>query len=195
MDEHREFLAGKGVMLPPVGEEAELDYRSLATIFLSPDDIPQDLVEKFHMVKQMSAPATMDKILDTVRARQMEFFFPADSSPEDVAAHLLLNNRALFQELYAEKAVARYRSFVYYVARRKKAGFHPPANLAALEKTLNSWYEAHQRARSARIFWREHENEFWFYVRHAEPIKRDGCVGLKDNESGSTITGRNAMTW
>ena len=53
MDEHREFLAGKGVMLPPVGEEAELDYRSLATIFLSPDDIPQDLVEKFHTVKQM----------------------------------------------------------------------------------------------------------------------------------------------
>ena len=61
MDEHREFLGGKGVELPPVGEERELDYQSLATGFLSPDDIPPDLVEKFHMVKQMSAPATMDK--------------------------------------------------------------------------------------------------------------------------------------
>jgi hypothetical protein len=123
MDEHRVFLGGKGVELPPVGEERELDYQSLATIFLSPDDIPPELVEKFHMVKQMSAPATMDKILDTVRARQMEFTFPADSSPEDVAAHLLLTNRPLFQEIYAQKAVARYRSFIYYVARRKKAGW------------------------------------------------------------------------
>lgn len=187
MDEHREFLAGKGVDLPPVGQETELDYSAMATVFLSPDDIPPGLVEKFHMVKQMSGPETMDKILDTVRARQMEFTFPADSSPEDVAAHLLLTNRALFQEIYAEKSVARYRSFVYYVARRRRAGFNPPADLSALEKTLNGWYEAHQRGRSVRVFWREHDHEFWFYVRHAQPIKRDGCVDLKDLESGSMI--------
>ena len=187
MDEHREYLAGKGVELPPVGEEGELDYHSLATIFLSPDDIPHELVEKFHLVKQMSGPGAMDKILDTVRARQMEFTFPADSSPEDVAARLLLTNRGLFQEIYAEKAVARFRAFVYYVARRKKPGFQPPASLAALEKTLNSWYEAHQRGRSVKVFWREHNHEYWFYVRHAQPIKRDGCVDLKDLHSGSMI--------
>jgi hypothetical protein len=187
MDEHREFLATKGLDLPPVGEESELDYQRLATVFLSPDDIPHELVERFHMVKQMSGPAQMDKILDTVRKRQLEFTFPADSSPEDVAAHLLLHDQTLFQELYAEKAVARYRSFVYYVARRPRANFQPPASLTALERTLNGWYEAHQRARSARVFWRMHRNEFWFNVRHAEPIKRDGCVGLKDCKSGSTI--------
>jgi hypothetical protein len=99
----------------------------------------------------------------------------------------LLSERALFQELYAEKAVARYRSFIYYVARRKRAGFRPPPSMSGLEKTLNSWYEAHQRARSARVFWREKNEEFWFFVRHAEPIKRDGCVDLKDYQSGSMI--------
>jgi len=92
MDDHWEFLAGKGVNLPPVGEEAELDYESLATIFLPPDDIPCELVEKCHMVKQMSGPGATDKILGTVKARRMEFGFPADSSPEDVAAHLLFTN-------------------------------------------------------------------------------------------------------
>lgn len=193
MDEHREFFASRGVELPPLGSVqrdtggGDLDYESLATVFLSPDDIPADLVEKFHLVKQMSAPETMDKILDTVRARQMEFTFPADSSPEDVAAHLLMTNRPLFQEIYAQKAVARYRSFVYFVARRKRAGFSPPVDLAPLEKTLNGWYEAHQRGRSARVFWRARDQEFWFYVRHAQPIKRDGCVDLKDLESGSMI--------
>jgi hypothetical protein len=186
MDEHREFLAARGIELPPVGGEWELDYQSLATIFLSPDDIPGDLVEKFHMVKQMSGPGAMDRILDTVRARQLEFTFPPNSSPEDVAAHLLLTNRPLFQEVYAEKAVARYRAFVYYVARRKKSGFRPPASLAALEKALNGWYDAHQRGRSAQVFWRQHGHEYWFYIRHAQPIKRDGCVD-KDLHSGSMI--------
>lgn len=187
MDEHREFLASKGVELPPVGEEGELNYEALATVFLSPDDIPQELVERFHMVKQMSGPAQMDRILDAVRSRQLELEFAADSSPEDVAAHLLLRDKTLFQELYAERAVARYRSFVYFVARKRRENFRPPPNLSGLEKTLNSWYEAHQRGRSARVFWRKHDSEYWFFVRHAEPIKRDGCVDLKDLASGSTI--------
>ncbi len=187
MDEHREFLAGRGVELPPVGAEAELNYETLATIFLSPDDIPPELVEKFHMVKQMSSPATMDKILDTVQRRQLPLAFPKDSSPEDVAAFLLLRDRALFQELFAERSAAKFRSFVYFVSRRKRADWQPPQSLAALEKTLNSWYEAHQRARSAKVFWRLVGKEYWFFVRHAEPIKRDGCVGLKNHESGSTI--------
>jgi hypothetical protein len=85
----------------------------------------------------------MDKIFDVVRSRQLKFSFPADSSPEDVAAHLLLQHRELFLELYAEKAVARFRAFTYYVARHKREGFQPPPDFRPLESTLNSWYEAH----------------------------------------------------
>jgi hypothetical protein len=40
MDNDREFLAGKGGgTSAPLREEGKLDYQSLATIFLSPDDI------------------------------------------------------------------------------------------------------------------------------------------------------------
>ena len=83
--------------------------------------------------------------------------------------------------------MARYRGFTYFVARKKPRTFRPPKDLSALEKTLNGWYEAHQRGRSARVCWREAGHEYWFYVRHAEPIKREGCVDLKDNVSGSQI--------
>jgi hypothetical protein len=38
-----------------------------------------------------------------------------------------------------------------------------------------------------QVFWRQHSREYWFYVRHAQPIKRDGCVDLKDLHSGSMI--------
>jgi hypothetical protein len=191
LDEHRPFLASKGVVLPPASSpmtQEELDYQSLAGVFTSLPDIPKDLLERFHMVRQMSGPRQMDRILETVRARQLEFPLPLDHcSPEDIAAHLLLTDQTLFQELHAELAVTRYRAFAYFVPRRKRENFKPPASLAGLERTLNSWYEAHQRGRSARVFWRQHGDEFWFHIRHAEPLKREGLVNVKDFESGSAI--------
>jgi hypothetical protein len=192
LHDHRAFLLGKGVVLPPLGLSesatgAALDYEAPAKVFQLPEDLPQELADRFHLVKRMSGPAQMDRILDEVSDRQLRLVLPADSSPQDVAALLLLNHRAVFEELHTRRTASRFRSFVFYVARRKRAHFRPPSSMAALERTLNGWYEAHQRARSARVFWREQQGRFWFYVRHAEPIKRDACVGLKDCESGSTI--------
>ena len=77
------------------------------------------------------------------------------------------------------------RSSITWRAARSQ-GFEPLASLVALEKALNSWYQAHQRERSAQVFWRQHGHEYWFYIRHAQPIKRDGCVD-KDLHSGSMI--------
>jgi hypothetical protein len=103
MEDHRDFIAARGIKLPPPGHAADLNYTSLATLFLSPDDIPPELVEKFHLVKQMSGHDAMDKILDAVKERQLEFTFAPDSSPMDIAAQLLVTNRALFQEIHAER--------------------------------------------------------------------------------------------
>lgn len=187
LGEHAEFLSTKGVAVATLGNGAEFDYETLAKVFLSPEDIPPELVEKFHLVGQMSGQDAMDRIVDVVRARQLPLKFPQDATPRDVAAQLLLENKALFQELHAEQAVEKYRSFIYFVTDKKAPDFKPPADLSALEEALNRWYDEHRRGRSARVFWRQKDSEFWFYVRHAEPIKRDGSVGMKDNQSGSTI--------
>lgn len=187
MEDHRPYLTGRGIVLPPAGREADLDYDNLARMFLSPDDIPSELVEKFHLVKQMSGQDAMDHIIETVRARQLEFTFSPDSSPTDIAAQLLTKAPALFQELHAEKSVERYRSFTFYVAREPKRSFKPPKDMKPLEDELNNWYEQHHRGRTARIFSRQKDHEYWFFIRHAEPIKREGCVDIKDNQSGSMI--------
>lgn len=69
-------LLGKGVELPAVGSlqtatsAEELDYQSLAGLFTSLPDIPQDLLERFHMVRQM------DRILETVRAPPLDYCSP-----------------------------------------------------------------------------------------------------------------------
>jgi len=184
------FLSERGIILPDSANDGELDYESLANLFLSPDDIPKELVESFHLVNQMSNKNSMDHILDQVQTRQLQIEFAIDASPADVAAQLLLKNKALFQELHAERAVAKYRSFIFFVpqpGREIPPNFMPPTDLSPLEDELNDWYEKHKRGRSARVFWRQKDTEFWFYIRHAEPIKREGCVGMKDNQSGSMI--------
>lgn len=186
LEPHREFLAGRGLILPPAGSTDEPDYETLASMFLSPDDIPQGLVEKFHLVKQMSSHDAMDTILDTVREREVPIDFAPDSSPMDIAAQLLLKHRDLFHELHADKSVARYRGFTYFVGE-KIENFEMPANFKKLEATLNDWYELHQRGRTAKVMYRQKDSKFWIYVRHAEPIKREGCVGMTDNRSGSMI--------
>jgi hypothetical protein len=187
LEPHRIFFGDRGVALPPAGTTEGLDYDRLAWLFLSPDDIPPEVVEKFHLVKQMSRIETMDHILDTVRSRRRPVTFAPNSSPLDVAAHLLLSDRKLFDELHAERAAERQRGFTFYVARKKPASFRPPQDLQALEKDLNKWYEAKQRGQSARLFAREHGHEWWCCIRHAEPVKREGAVDLASNESRSMI--------
>jgi hypothetical protein len=151
MDDHRAYLATKGIELPPVGQEDELDIEALSSVFTSTGDFPKELLDRFHMVRQMSGPRQMDRILATVQERQVQFPLPlADCSPEDIAAHLLLTNPLLFQELHAELAVTRYRAFAYFVPHRKKPNFKPPTSMAALEKALNGWYETHQRGRDCQ---------------------------------------------
>ena len=194
LDEDRPFLASKGVELPTIAEiqaangEAVLDYAALAPVFKTMEDIPKGLVDRFHMVKAMSGPRQMDLILATVQERQLKFPLPLNHcSPEDIAAQLLLTHPKLFQELHAQAAVTRYRRFAYFVPRLKKSKFVLPDKMTGLEKTLNSWYEAHHRDRSARVGCRRHGEEYLFYVRHGEPVKREGAVGLKDCESESQI--------
>lgn len=96
LEPHREFFVGRGLALPATESAEPLDYAKLAEFFLSPDDIPAELVEKLHLVRQMSAAETMDKIIEAVRERQMELNFVADSSPADVAVQLFLRDRSLF---------------------------------------------------------------------------------------------------
>ncbi len=171
MDEHREFLAMKGVILPQPGDGTEPDYEQLALMFLSPDDIPQSLVEKFHLVKQMSSKEAMDTILDTVKERELPIEFAANSSPQDIAAQLLMKSDKLFRELYADKSVARYRGFTYFVGE-PLPNFVMPTDFTALEAMLDDWYEPHQRGRTSKVMCRQKDSKFWIYVRHAEPIKR-----------------------
>ena len=200
MEDHRTFFAAHGVVLPilemgqAVGgtgnprDELALDYEGIARIFSMAEGLPQELVERLHMVKQMSGPRQMDRVLEALEAQPGRFPLPlAEASPEDLAAHLLLTQPQRFQKLHAEVAVARYRAFAYFLPHRKKAGFQLPTSLTALERTLNSWYETHQRGRTAKVFWRQAGEEYWFHVRHAERLKREGLVQLPDGASGSAI--------
>jgi len=187
LGDHREYLGGKGVTLPPTGDGAEVDLPTLAKVFASPGDMPPKLAERFDLVGHMTGKNPMDEIVETVARWKLPITFAPDFSPADVAAHLFLQNEALFRELYAENAVKKVRAFTSFVTEKKAAGFKVPVDFSGLEGSLNDWYEKHRRGRTARVFCRQDGKQFWFFVRHAEPVKREGCVDMTDHQSKSMI--------
>ena len=151
--------------------------------------ITPDVVECVKMGTTVATNALLERkgtILDTVKERELPIVFAPNSTPQDIAAQLLLKSREVFHELHADKATARYRGFTYFVGE-PLPDFVMPTDFKALESRLNDWYEPHQRGRTAKVMCRQKDSKFWIYVRHAEPIRREGCVGMTDNKSGSMI--------
>jgi len=146
-------------------------------MFAAPQDVPPELVEKFHLVSKMSGVDAMDRILDEVRVRKPALVFAPDSSPADIAAQLLLCDKTLFQEIYAEQSVAKARSFTYFVSGKGASSFVVPKDLSALEGSLNDLYEKHRRGRTAKIFWRQDESADSAWRDWITPLTRTAPAG------------------
>ena len=192
--EHREFLAERGVQLPTEADllaahgEAALDYDGLAQIFQAEDDLPRPMVDRLFLVKDMSGPQQIEQLLEALAERQLPLpVSPNECSPADLAAQCYQQHPQLFQDLHAQTAVKRYRSFAHLMPRGRRRVPVLPASVAGLERTLNSWYDAQGMDRSARVCQRRSDREIVFYVRHGKRVRREGAVRLKTCESESQI--------
>lgn len=61
---HAPYLGAKGFALPSEGSSDGFDYEALTSLFLSTDDMPQDLVEALYQVNEMATPEGMQDILE-----------------------------------------------------------------------------------------------------------------------------------
>ena len=190
----RDYLASQGVVLPALVEPAEspgavtLDYDGLARVFQQANDLPKSLMDRLFLVKQMSSPHLVERILEAVEERQLSLpVNPNECSPADLATQIYQLDPQLFREIHAHLAVKRYRVFAYLMPRGRRRALALTASVAGLERTLNSWYAAQGMDRSARVCQRQCGAELAFYVRHGRKVRREGAVCLKTCESESQI--------
>jgi hypothetical protein len=96
-----------------------------------------------------------------------------------VAVRVWLRDKTLFEEIHAEHHLTRPKAFLYYATDEDPLPtFTPPTRetLAAMEASMDIWFEKKRRGRGCRIFVYPRDGECWFMVRHGEPCRREGCM-------------------
>ncbi len=176
----REFFASRGLELPTSPTGGRVDCERLADIFMTPDtDMPKDLTDALYVIHEMSAPETMDKLIEAAEANDIDLALPDDPAPADVAVRLWLRARALLEETHAQHHLTRPKSFLSFTTDVQPAPpFTQPSDETrhAMETYMDAWFERKKRGRGCRLFVYPREGECWFMVRHGEPCRREGSL-------------------
>lgn len=187
LEPHRQFFAGRGLVLPPPGSGEAPDCSELLPVFMSPDEkTPKELIDALYVVDEMATPEGMDALLGGAGRRGLVLDPCGEYTPADVAVQVWLLDRDLLERKHAEQFLDRPRTFVSYRATRSTARpFQRPsdAQLRGLEQSLDDWFEGHKRGRATRVFAFDRPDGVWFLVRHGEPFKRE--ESLRGEEASS----------
>lgn len=184
LDPHREFLADRGVALPPPGSGLPPDYAALTRTFLSPDArTPAGLIDALYFVDELATADGMAALLREAERRGLDLDLRAEPTPADVAVLVWLRDPDVVERQHAEQQLGRARSFVSY----QTAGPRPPtfrlpseSQLAALAAHLDGWFDARRRGRGSRILIGGPADAAWFLVRHGQPIRREESLDGPD---------------
>jgi hypothetical protein len=168
---HREFFASQQFILPQPGAAEEVDYEGLVHLFMSHDTgLPKALLDALFLVDEMSSPAGMDVLLEAARRRGLDLEEGAELSPADVAVQCWRLAPDLLERKHAEQYALKRRSFEHYQTDRAIPPFTFPsaADLRALERSLEAWFETKKRGCGVRVFAYEQKDGAWFLVRHGQ---------------------------
>ena len=186
---HGEYLAGRGVVLPPQESDEVVDYEGLAGVLLNPNmDTPRDLADAFYLVHEMATPEGMNELIEETARRGVVIENGSEATPADIAAQVWLGCREVIESKHAEHHLLRRRAFEYFQTDRTPvpAFFEPTSEtIKELEDDLDCWFEGRYRGRGCKVMNSVRANEIWFFVRHGDPFKRDGCI--EDGRSSSVF--------
>ena len=186
---YREFFAGRGLALPATPTAGTVDCERLAAIFMTPDtDMPQVLADALYYIHEMSLKETMDKLVDMASQRHIALDLPDEAAPADVAVRFWLKDNRLLQEIHAEQHLTRPKAFLYFsTVVNPVPAFTIPTieTLAAMEATMDAWFESKKRGRGCKVFVYPRADECWFMVRHGETCRREGS--LDQGQPGSVF--------
>lgn len=177
LDPFRDYLAGRGVALPPAGTTGPIDHDRLVEVFLAPEaGPPKELLDALFFVDEMATPPGMDALIAAAGRARLALDERPDQSPADVAVQVWLLDRQLLESEHAQQYLYRPRSFEYYQTGRAEVPpfvMPPAARFRALERELDDWFEERRRGRGTRVFAYQRDDAVWFLVRHGEPYKRE----------------------
>jgi hypothetical protein len=186
---HASYLGAKGFTLPLEGSSDRFDYEALISLFLSTDDMPQDLVEALYQVNEMATPEGMQDILERCEDAGVDLVLGEEPAPTDVAVQAWLQAPEIFERAHNEYQLDRPRSFESFFNpdRNSVPAIKVPSavTLKGMEAALTEWFDRKKCGKTVTIHPFERDDGLWFLIRRGEPIKRQGAV--LDGKSGSVV--------
>jgi hypothetical protein len=157
-------------------------YHSLARMLMAPEWLPDRLNEALYAIDEMSLPEGREQL---TRAQSNPTALPADTSDEEAALLMWLEQPQLLARLHNQQRLSRLSAFDYYGASRPNPAFEEvtEAMLAGLTQGLDAWFARHSRGQQAvRLEVYPVEGEYWFLIRHGDTFTRTPTVDRQRTE-------------
>src|SRR5262245_38102237 len=112
----RDYLSGRGLILPSPGASGPVDLERLAGIFMEPDAaMPRDLMTSASLIHEMSTELAMNDLLDMTRHLGIGLDVGDDPDPVDVAVQVWLHDPKILEEAHQMHQLDRPRGFTHFV--------------------------------------------------------------------------------
>ncbi len=175
---YADYLAARDFTLPHSG--GELDYERLIVVLMNPDEsVPESMVDALYFVHELATPESMERLLSEARKRGIDLNLGRESTPADAAVSAWLSARELLEELHAEAAVLRPRSFEYHQGRDRRRRAFPAwdaKKLASIAERLDVWFIEHKRGDGSKVFIIPHDDKVYLLIRHGASMRREASI-------------------
>jgi hypothetical protein len=171
-------LDEKQIVLPAATLDDDAYFGAVAKIAMSPDGLPDNLVEAAYAIEGMANEEGQDRLERAVGTNGLAFQFGEDSSCADLAVQAWLANPELFAEKFNEQRLTRLASFDYFGSKlpvnRIETFAQPTAQtLGLMTADMEEAFRQKNRGRqTTHIEVHTLDGDYWFLIRHGDTSAR-----------------------
>jgi len=181
-DRFQTELATKNVTLPAVELKDDEYYTGLAKLFLSPTELPDEMVEVLYAVVEMANDSGQERLQLAVKLKSLPLELDEHTSHMDYAMRVWLADKDLLMQKHGEHRLVRVAAFQYFGTKTpvgSRLTFSPPtqATQDLARDEIDNWCAENNRgSETARIRMQELDGEWWFAIQHGGTVKRESKV-------------------
>lgn len=198
-DRFQTELAAKNVTLPAVTMKDDAYFTALAKVFLSPTELPDEMVEVLYAVVEMADDSGQERLQLAVKEKNLVLETDDHTSHMDYAMRVWLADKDLLIAKHGEHRLVRVASFQYFGTRTpvgSRLKFQPPtpAVLDLARDEIDKWCAENNRgSETARVRMQELDGEWWFAIQHGGTVKRESKVDKRKVQTLHFRPGQDAV--
>ena len=171
-------LAERSVSWPQETLVDEEFYKALKQLFLSPKELPEELVDFLDVVAEMGNEAGEDRLRNGLEGLAPKVELDEESSLLEIALQIGLAHPDYLREKHSEHEMVAVSSFQYFGTKTPKGSrleFKAPGAeaRAVLEAALDVIFTKKLRGRNTvRVTPHDMDGEYWYVVEHGGALER-----------------------